>query len=215
VADSERDRGGPRLTARGAATRARIVEAAAELMHVRGITATTMEDVRVASGTSKSQLYQHFPEKSALVSAVIAHQAGGVLERDEGLLARLDSIRGLERWRDAILQSNALRQGAYGCPLGSLVTEVADDDEEARKLLAASFQRWQALFVQGFERMRANGVLRADADPQRLATGLMGALQGGYLLAQAEHDTAPMAVVLEMAIDHVKSYAASSAPDDR
>jgi AcrR family transcriptional regulator len=215
VADSERDRGAPRLTARGAATRARIVEAAAELMHVRGITATTMEDVRVASGTSKSQLYQHFPEKSALVSAVIAHQAGGVLERDEGLLARLDSIRGLERWRDAILQSNALRQGAYGCPLGSLVTEVADDDEEARKLLAASFQRWQALFVQGFERMRANGVLRADADPQRLATGLMGALQGGYLLAQAEHDTAPMAVVLEMAIDHVKSYAASSAPDDR
>jgi TetR/AcrR family transcriptional repressor of nem operon len=215
VADSERDRGAPRLTARGAATRARIVEAAAELMHVRGITATTMEDVRVASGTSKSQLYQHFPEKSALVSAVIAHQAGGVLERDEGFLARLDSIRGLERWRDAILQSNALRQGAYGCPLGSLVTEVADDDEEARKLLAASFQRWQALFVQGFERMRANGVLRADADPQRLATGLMGALQGGYLLAQAEHDTAPMAVVLEMAIDHVKSYAASSAPDDR
>jgi TetR/AcrR family transcriptional regulator, transcriptional repressor for nem operon len=215
VADSERDRGGPRLTARGAATRARIVEAAAELMHVRGITATTMEDVRVASGTSKSQLYQHFPEKSALVSAVIAHQAGGVLERDEGLLARLDSFRGLERWRDAILQSNALRQGAYGCPLGSLVTEVADDDEEARKLLAASFQRWEALFVQGFERMRANGVLRADADPQRLATGLMGALQGGYLLAQAEHDTAPMAVVLEMAIDHVKSYAAPSGSDGR
>jgi TetR/AcrR family transcriptional regulator, transcriptional repressor for nem operon len=212
VADSERDGAGPRLTARGAATRARIVEAAAELMHVRGIAATTMEDVRVASGTSKSQLYQHFPEKSALVGAVIAHQAGAVLERDEQRLARVDSLRGLERWRDAILQTNALRQGAYGCRLGSLVTEVADDDEEARTLLAASFQRWEGLFVQGFERMRANGVLRADADPQRLATGLMGALQGGYLLAQAEHDTAPMAVVLDMAIDHVKSYAA---PDDR
>jgi AcrR family transcriptional regulator len=55
----------------------------------------------VASGTSKSQLYQRFPEKSALVSAVIAHQAGGVLERDEGRLARFESFRGLERWRGA------------------------------------------------------------------------------------------------------------------
>jgi TetR/AcrR family transcriptional regulator, transcriptional repressor for nem operon len=213
VADSERDRAGRRLTARGIATRARIVEAAAELMHVRGITATTMEDVRVASGTSKSQLYQHFPDKSALVSAVIAYQAGGVLERDERRLARLDSFRGLERWRDAILQNNALRQGAYGCPLGSLVAEVADDDEEARKLLAESFQRWESLLVQGFERMRSSGVLRADADPERLAIGVIGALQGGYLLAQAEHDTAPMAVVFDMAIDHVKSFAASSGPD--
>jgi hypothetical protein len=146
---------------------------------------------------------------------VIAHQAGRVLERDEGRLARLDSFRGLERWRDGILQSNALRQGAYGCPLGSLVTEVADEDEAARELLAESFRRWEALFVQGFERMRASGVLRADADPRRLATALMGALQGGYLLAQAEHDTAPMAVVLDMAIDHIKSYAAPSPPKRR
>jgi TetR/AcrR family transcriptional repressor of nem operon len=215
VAGSESDRGGPRLTARGAATRVRIIEAAAELMHVRGVAATTMEDVRVASGTSKSQLYQHFPEKGSLVNAVIVHQAQGVLEREEIRLARLDSFRGLDRWRDAILQNNALRQGAYGCPLGSFASEVADDYEEARQLLAASFRRWEALFVLSFERMRANGVLRAEADPQRLATGLMGALQGGYLLAQTEHNTAPMAVVVEMAIDHIKSYAAPSADGGR
>lgn len=48
----------PRLTARGAVTRARILRSAADLMHVKGVAATTLEDVRAASGTSKSQLYE-------------------------------------------------------------------------------------------------------------------------------------------------------------
>src|SRR3954468_20261420 len=46
---------GARLTARGAATRERIVQAAAELMAAKGVAATTLDEVRLASGTSKSQ----------------------------------------------------------------------------------------------------------------------------------------------------------------
>ena len=60
------------LTARGATTRDRIVHAAADLMYVKGVHATTLDDVRAATGTSKSQLYRHFPDKDALVHAVIA-----------------------------------------------------------------------------------------------------------------------------------------------
>jgi hypothetical protein len=54
--------------------------------------------------------------------------------------------------------------------------------------------------------MRDSGKLRSDADPERLAIGLMGALQGGYLLAQTEHDVTPMRIALDMAIDHIRSY---------
>ena len=71
---SERDDRGRagRLTARGSATRERILQAAADLMRANGVAATTLDEVRVASGTSKSQLYRHFPDKDALVHAVIA-----------------------------------------------------------------------------------------------------------------------------------------------
>jgi TetR/AcrR family transcriptional regulator, transcriptional repressor for nem operon len=55
------------------------------------------------------------------------------------------------------------------------------------------------------------GVLRPDADPEVLATGLMAAMQGGYLLAQTAHDVSPMQIALDMAVAHVKSFAA--APD--
>lgn len=119
-----------------------------------------------------------------------------------------DSVRGLERWRDVMLQRNALRNGAYGCPLGSLANEVADGNEPARSALARHFRTWEGLIAQGLERMKAAGKPRQDADPQQLATGLIGALQGGYLLAQTAQDTTPMKISQNMAIDHIRSFQA-------
>lgn len=197
----------PRLTARGAATKARIIAAADELMYERGVAQTSLSDVRAASGTSKSQLYQHFVDKEALVREVISYRAARLLEQQHQRLQRLDSLRGLELWRDALVERNALRQGAYGCPLGSLAAEVADVDEEARKEVERYFAAWQGLLSAGLERMRGNGVLRANADPDALATGLLAALQGGYLLAQTARDVRPMEVALDMAIAHVRSFA--------
>jgi AcrR family transcriptional regulator len=197
----------PRLTARGAVTRERILNAAADLMYVKGVGATTLDEVRAASGASKSQLYRHFADKEALVRDVVAWQAARLLEREGQMLTRLNSLRGLERWRDALVQGDALYNGAYGCPLGSLAGELADSDEQAREALARHFKSWEGLLAAGLHRMRESGVLRPDADPDRLATGLMAALQGGYLLAQTAHDTEPMAVALNMALDHVRSFA--------
>ena len=54
-----------RLTSRGAATRERILLTAADLTRAQGDPVTTLEDVRAASATSKSQLYHHFPLKCA------------------------------------------------------------------------------------------------------------------------------------------------------
>jgi AcrR family transcriptional regulator len=210
VADPESSAVGTRLTARGAATRARILHAATELMYFKGVGAVTLDEVRAASGTSKSQLYHHFPDKDALVHEVIALHARHLLERQQQLLRRLNSFRGLQRWRDAVLQRNRLRNGAYGCELGSLASELADQNEDARVALAGYFRIWEGLLVDGLERMRQNGTLRQEADPVTLATGLMAALQGGYLLAQTARDSAPMAVALDMALDHIRSYATSS-----
>ncbi|MFI9387428.1 TetR/AcrR family transcriptional regulator [Kutzneria sp. NPDC052558] len=195
-----------RLTPRGAATRARIVAAAAELMYVKGVNATTLDDVRAASNTSKSQLYNHFQDKAELVRAVVAARTAQVLDRERGHLQRLKSLRGLVRWRDALVRHNALRSGAYGCALGSMASELADQDDQARATLAASFAEWEGLLAAGLRRMRDGGVLRPDADPERLATGLMAALQGGYLLAETAQDVRPMEIALDMALDHVRSF---------
>lgn len=195
-----------RLTPRGAATRRRILEAASELMYVKGVSATTLDDVRAASVTSKSQLYNHFPDKEHLVRAVVLLRAEEIMEREHAALQRLASFNGLVRWKDALVQRNALQGGAYGCILGSIAGEVSDHDEVARTALAETFDEWEKLIEAGLRRMQDAKTLDAQADTRKLAIGLIAALQGGYLLAQAAHDVAPMEIALDLALDHVRAF---------
>lgn len=197
---------GSRLTARGAATRARIVSAAAELMYVKGVAATTLAEILISSGSSKSQFRQHFIDKDDLARAVIAFRAREILDKQTRRLEKVDSFRGLQQWREALLQRNVLRRGAWGCELGSLSAELSDTDDDARRALVDAFRDWQQLLAAAFERMRDNGVLAEDIDPDAMATSVMAAVQGGYLLAQLAHDSEPMKLALDMALGHVRSF---------
>ena len=197
-----------RLTARGAKTRERIVTAAADLMYVRGVGATTLDDVLAASGVSKSQLYRHFANKDEVVRAVIALMGERVIQREQNALGRVSTMAGLRRWRDALVQNNALRHGAYGCALGSFASEVADNDDIARRALLALFAEWKDLLAGAIRRLQENGTLPPDARVDELATGLLGAVQGGYLLAQTARDVTPMATSIDMALSHIESLSA-------
>jgi TetR/AcrR family transcriptional regulator, transcriptional repressor for nem operon len=199
---------GRRLTARGAKTRARIVAAAADLMYIQGVGATTLDDVLAASGVSKSQLYHHFDGKDALVRAVIGHVGERVIERERDALGHVSTIPGLRRWRDALVRNNALQHGAYGCALGSLASEVSDHDALARQALSQLFTEWQGLLAGVLRRLQDGGALPPEASIDQLATGLMAALQGGYLLAQTACDVTPMATSIDMALAHIESLSA-------
>lgn len=197
-----------RLTARGAKTRERIVTAAADLMYVRGIGATTLDDVLAASGVSKSQLYRHFANKDEVVRAVIELMGEQVIQRERNALGGVSTMADLRRWRDALVQNNALRHGAYGCALGSFASEVADQDDIARRTLLALFAEWKDLLAGAIRRLQENGTLPPGAPVDELATGLLGALQGGYVLAQTARDVTPMATSIDMALTHIESLSA-------
>jgi AcrR family transcriptional regulator len=199
----------PRLTSRGVATRNRIVTAAAELMHVKGVAATTIDEVLAASAASKSQFYQHFDDKSELVYEVITLRADEILSWQRLRLEKVDSFRGLEHWRDAMVQRCTLRRGLWGCELGSLAAELSDSDDRARTSLAEHFGQWRDLLARALERIRDSGALRAEIDAKGLATGLLAAVEGGYLLSQTAHDPRLMQSSLDMAINHIKSYQAA------
>jgi AcrR family transcriptional regulator len=193
-----------RLTARGAKTRSRIVATAADLMRVRGVGGTTLDDVVVASNVSKSQLYRHFEDKQALVRAVIELVGDRRIAEERERLSKVMTFAGLRRWRDALIEKNALQGGRYGCILGSLANEVADQDAIARKELHDLFAAWQELFDDLLRRFQDSGLIPEDADVSQLATGLLAAVQGGYLLAQTARDVTPMRSAIDMAIAHLQ-----------
>lgn len=191
-------------TSRGVATRARIVSVAAELMRENGVANTSLDSVLAASDTSKSQLYHYFADKDALVLAVIQRQTECVLDAEGASSGELTSIAALRRWRDAIVEQTREREGAGGCPLGSLVSELAEAPR-SRALLSEGFERWEAQLEAGLEAIRARSKHKSRANLRDLAMTLLTALQGGLLLAQVMRSTRPLELALDAAIDHVAS----------
>jgi TetR/AcrR family transcriptional repressor of nem operon len=201
--------GPQRLTRKGRATRERIVVAAAGLMYERGVAGTTTEDVqKAAGGISPSQIYHYFQDKKSLVQAVIEHQTQAVLAFQEPFLSALDSFEALEAWRDTIVATQRQRNCMGGCPIGSLASELADQDPHARTALAGSFARWQTAIRDGLQAMRDRRELRAGADPDSLALAMLTALQGGLLMTQTRRDTLALETVLDAMIDRIRQDAA-------
>jgi AcrR family transcriptional regulator len=194
------------LTAKGQATRDRIVTAAAELMFEHGVAGTSTEDVQAAAGVSTSQIYHYFRDKKALVRAVIAHQTEAVVGRQEAMLATLDSVAALRAWADAIVGYQRSMECKGGCPIGSLGAEVAEHDDDARADVAAGFERWERAIRDGLHTMRDRGELRREADPDRLAITLLTTLQGGLALTQVRRDTVVLEISLTQVIDHIETF---------
>jgi AcrR family transcriptional regulator len=196
----------PLATARGEATKSRIIQAAAELVAARGVDGTTLEDVMEASRTSKSQIYHYFADKEALMCAVVKAQSERVLGFQASCLSGIQSLEGLRQWRNDIVRLNRATHGVGGCPIGSLASALSDRSEEARELLAKSFQRWESHLAKGLEAMQDGGILSPRVHPGDLATAIVSALQGGLLLAQTTRSTRPLELALDMALGHVSAH---------
>jgi TetR/AcrR family transcriptional repressor of nem operon len=192
-----------RLTAKGERTRARIVGAAAQLIYERGVAGTTVEDIRAAAEVSGSQLYHYFADKDELVQAVIEHQADAIIGNQEH--ADLGTIEGLKAWRDTVITEAKSTHGKGGCPLGSLGSQLAESDPQARALVAAGFGRWSTAISDGLRDLHTAGHLPVSISPDDLAVTLLAALQGGLLLAQVQRDTR----ALETAVDTILALTAT------
>lgn len=178
----------PEMTARGAATRERIVATASALFAERGVNGTGLDQVLKTAGASKSQLYQHFAGKDALVLAVVEHRRE---HQSEPIVEALDEVRtraDLMLWLEGYVQSGADCRYAQGCPIGSLASELAETDPAARTALAGCFGSWRDALVGIAHRLQESGDLPADADADTLARAQLALLEGGRLLAQTERD---------------------------
>jgi AcrR family transcriptional regulator len=194
------------LTQKGLATRDRILDTATALIFEHGVAGTTLDDVRAAAKVSKGQLYHYFADKDELIHAVIDRTIQQVLEA-QPRLAELSTWTAISSWLDDLVQLQVQRHAVGGCPIGSLAGELAETDELTRAELAAGFERWEAPLRQGLERMRADGKLRRNADPSRLATATLAAIQGGLVLTQTRRDPQQLRIALDAAYAYLRSFA--------
>ncbi len=152
----------PRITERGRRTRQRIIEATGEQILATGIGGTTLDDVRAATLTSKSQLFHYFPGgKIELVREVAEWEGRQLLEAQEPHIHDLGRWESWEAWRTGLVDYY-IGRGRWACPIGSLATQAAAVDAELERTIAASMRAWRAFLARGVERMREAGLVAAE-----------------------------------------------------
>ena len=189
-------------------TRDHIVEAADQLFYRRGYDHTSFADIADAVRISRGNFYHHFKTKDEILDAVID--------------ARLDSTRSmLEQWAGEgkgpedrirsfihILVANQTEIVRYGCPVGTLCTELAKlthaSQAEATKLFTL-FRTWLR---------RQFALLGHEADADALAMHLLARSQGVATLASAFRDEKFIKQEVKQMCDWLRSCADSARGQD-
>jgi len=197
-------------SAKAAATRDQILDAAARLIHLRGYHGTSLDDVLRQSGVGKGNFYYYFRSKEDLGFAIIDRVVERFLERTlepafvDPTADPLDQVRA---FLDRLLDVQRQRNCVGGCPMGNLACELSDVHEGFRQRLADIFERWRVMLATTLERGRESGRLRADLDAASAAGFVVAALEGAILMAKVTKDISVMEKCVVELKHHLTLYA--------
>ncbi len=201
-------------SAKGAATRDQILDAASRLIHLRGYHATSLDDVLKESGVGKGNFYYYFKSKEDLGYAIIDRVVRGFIDRVLDPVfadSSADPIVQVHAFLDRVLDNQRQRNCVGGCPIGNLASELSDVHEGFRQRLAGIFRQWRDRLADALSRGQTGGYLRPGSDPAGLAQFVVAALEGAILLTKVTKDIS----VMEQCVEHLKQHFAlhATSPD--
>ncbi len=172
------------IGSKGEKTRGDIVNCAKRLFYEQGYEGTSFSDIVEASGLYRGNIYHYFKTKDEILKAVI----GQHFEEFNDLLVKWDK-QDIDPREKLLAFSTVIigRQGElveYGCPIGSLNTELAKDRRDlqhAARSLFDLFRDWLAV------RFRELG---KGEEAEALALHLLGRAQGIAVIAHVYQDEA-------------------------
>ncbi len=174
-------------------TRARILDAAADLMRERGYAGTGLKAISTRAGAPFGSMYHFFPDGTAqLAAAALRRSADGYAERAATALIEGgdDPVVAVGFAFDRAAEVLVDTEYVDACPIATVALEVASSHDELRALTAEIFEGWRAPHAASFV---AAGADAARARP--LSTLFLAALEGGFLLCRSAQDPEPLRVL--------------------
>ncbi len=166
---------------KGTDTRQRILERAAPLLNRHGFQGAPVSEIMRVTGLQKGGLYNHFESKEELALAAfdllmerINRKVMEVHRGHESPLAQLTAHVQL------ITSGGTETEG--GCPMANSIVESDDANPALRTRVAKVLEQWRCLLTHTIAKGIVAGEIRADVNPDEVATRFICALEGGHLL---------------------------------
>jgi AcrR family transcriptional regulator len=181
-------------------TRDKLLQAAFEEIYRRGFQAASLDTILAKAGVTKGALYHHFPDKASLGYAVVDEVVKGFLLERWGVLEppSRDPVTTLQR----ILRRRAANLTAHevelGCPLNNLAQEMSPLDQRFRRGVSATFDIWTAAVAKDLGRGQAEGTVRKNVDPRKIAAFVVASIEGSFGLAKSAQSAAMLRSNLEV-----------------
>lgn len=202
------------LTAKGTATKQRIIEGAARLIRERGVANVGLDDIRAATSTSKSQLFHYFPDgKADLLLAVARHEADQVLQDQQPMLGNLTDWPSWRAWQQRVVAKYAA-QGRR-CPLAALTAQLGKADPATEEIITDLYDRWYEYLRTGVEALRRTGQIDPDTDVDKAARAVLTAVTGGTAMLMATERINYLEDALDQAFDGLQRVRRASSGSRR
>jgi AcrR family transcriptional regulator len=175
---------------RGGETRERLLALAEEAVLAKGFGATSIEELIVAAGITKSGFFYHFKDKSELAKSMLQRY----LERDEEILSTLlaradelhdDPLHSFLIFLKLFAEMLADLPGTHpGCLAASYCYQEQLFNQDVRDLNRAGVLVWRTRFRERLERIAARYPPRLPVDLDVVADMAATLVEGGIVLSK-------------------------------
>jgi len=196
-------------SARGAATKQRIMRVAADLFHKQGVGATSPDEILEAARAGKGQFYHYFASKQGLVHQVLLSYIDAVESGNGPVDYDIESWEDLERWFAAHITLQKHFRMLRGCPFGTIGNGINPKDELLRQDLSHLFEIVKNKLRAFFIKEKAARRLTAEAEADRMADFAIAAIQGAMLMGKVKRSALPVEGAVREALAHLRRYVAA------
>lgn len=187
-------------------TRLRIISAAADLFHKKGVRASHLAEIAKAAGVTRQQLYHHFRTKGDIAEEVVRAYLEEIKTRTSRLHSKLETWSDLERIFTAHIELLEEFQMRRGCPLGIIGSELTEKDETIRQDLNLVFESLKDRVVTFLKKEKSEGGVQATADEEQLAHLYVATLHGAMLIGKVRRDSRSVKRIFEDLAMHLSRY---------
>ncbi|MEE4352248.1 MAG: TetR family transcriptional regulator C-terminal domain-containing protein [Desulfatiglans sp.] len=175
-------------------TKNRIIEAASELIHLKGFNHTGLQEILANAGAPKGSFYYYFKNKDDLGLHVVDYFISffSLLTkpiREDSSLSPLDKIRKI---LDQFIPFFESKGFGYGCPIGNLAQEMGDLNPAFRPKLKEAMDLMADIYAKLLEEAQAAGEIADSLDIRETAYFIVSSWHGALTRMKIEKGPGPL-----------------------
>lgn len=162
--------------------RDRLIDATFQEVFSNGFKGASLSNILNKAKTKKGSMYHYFPSKKDLVITMIEEKIRNRIEKKWEKLSLCET--NIIELLISMLEDTNSWDLKDGCPLGNLLQESLDYDEDFVIILNNILTNWKKIFCDILNKAIENGELKENIQVKQVATFLIAAIEGALLIAK-------------------------------